>query len=188
MNKQPEFTAITKQNLIDAFWQIYCTKRIDKITIRDITMKAGYNRSTFYEYFKDVYDVLEHIENAHLPKIEDFPPVELLADASSFSIDSFIKMYHEHSKYYIVLLGDNGDPSFLSKMKNNLKPKFKELLVATGSPDNFELDYTLEYTLSAMIGVLCYWFTQESSPPTERLLSLMNDIMRDGVMNKLWKL
>ena len=61
MKKQPEITVQTKQNLTDAFWQIYCTKRIDKITVRDITTKAGYNRGTFYEYFRDVYDVLEQI-------------------------------------------------------------------------------------------------------------------------------
>ena len=70
MKKQPEITKQTKQNLSDAFWQIYCEKRIEKITVKDITTKAGYNRSTFYEYYTDVYDVLEQIESSVLPDIE----------------------------------------------------------------------------------------------------------------------
>lgn len=37
MKKQPEITKQTKQNLADAFWQIYCKKRIEKITVKDIT-------------------------------------------------------------------------------------------------------------------------------------------------------
>jgi AcrR family transcriptional regulator len=61
MNRQPEITAQTRQNLIDAFWSLYCEKRIEKITVKEITIKAGYNRGTFYEYFVDVYDVFETI-------------------------------------------------------------------------------------------------------------------------------
>lgn len=188
MKKQPEITAQTKQNLIDAFWQLYCVKRIDKITVREITLKAGYNRGTFYEYFSDVYDVLEQIETSLLPELEQLPPADFLNSSPPRPIDDFIKMYEDHSKYYTVLLGDNGDPSFLSRMKNSVKPKLKQLLIASDAPYNFELEYTIEYTLSAMIGVLSYWFSQENTPPTDRLLVLMHDIMHEGVMKKLLQL
>ena len=47
MNKQPHITTQTKQNLIDAFWALYCEQRIEKITVKEITNKAGYNRGTF---------------------------------------------------------------------------------------------------------------------------------------------
>jgi AcrR family transcriptional regulator len=188
MKKQPEHTAQTKQNLIDAFWQHYSTKRIDKITVREITLKAGYNRGTFYEYFSDVYDVLEQIENTLLLDLEDLPPVDISTPLPPRPLDNLIKMYTENRKYYTVLLGDNGDPSFLSKLKNRIKPKLKQLIIAQGAADDFELDYTLEYELSAMTGVLSYWFRQEDTPPTERLLTLMHDIMYEGVMKKLLKL
>jgi len=188
MKKQPEITVQTKQNLTDAFWQIYCTKRIDKITVRDITTKAGYNRGTFYEYFRDVYDVLEQIEISLLPMVNELPPLDFSPTSSSLPIDDFIKMYEQHSKYYIVLLGDNGDPSFLSKLKNSVKPKLQQILIAGGATESFELDYTLEYILCAMIGILSYWFRKEEGPPTEELLNLMYEIMREGVMNKLSKL
>ena len=54
MNKRIEITAQTKQNLIDAFWSLYTEKRIEDITVKDITHKAGYNRGTVYEYFPSV--------------------------------------------------------------------------------------------------------------------------------------
>ena len=63
MKKQPEVTAATRKNLIDAFWTLYKEKTIDKITIAEITRLSGNNRVTFYHYFKDVYAVLEHIED-----------------------------------------------------------------------------------------------------------------------------
>jgi len=189
MKKQPEITAQTKQNLTDAFWKLYCVKRIDKITVREITATAGYNRGTFYEYFTDVYDVLEQIEVSLLPSVTELPPLNIsLTETPPLPIDDFIKMYEIHNKYYIVLLGDNGDPSFQSKLKNSVKPNLKQLLIAQGATNNFELDYTLEYTISAMIGVLSYWFRQEDSPPKEKLMSLMQEIMNEGVLSKLLKL
>ena len=51
MQKKEKMTGQTRQNLMDAFWILYCEKRIEKITVKDIVNKAGYNRSTFYEYF-----------------------------------------------------------------------------------------------------------------------------------------
>lgn len=61
MKKQPEVTEATKQTLIDAFCLLNRETPIGKITIQAITRKAGYNRCTFYQYFKDVYDLLDHI-------------------------------------------------------------------------------------------------------------------------------
>ena len=53
----------TRQALMDAFWTLYKKKRIEKITVKNITDAAGYNRSTFYQYFLDVYDILAQLED-----------------------------------------------------------------------------------------------------------------------------
>jgi AcrR family transcriptional regulator len=185
MKKQPEITAQTRQNLIDAFWRLYCKKRIDKITVKEIAATAGYNRGTFYEYFVDVYDVLEQVETSLLPRMEDFPPIGFQSAGIPQPMEDFVKIYVEHSDYYTVLLGDNGDPSFLGKMKNGIKPKLRQMLVSKGAADDFDLDYTLEYILSAMIGILGYWFRQETVPPTQTLLHLMHELMHEGALKKL---
>ena len=49
----------TKENIIIAFWEIYRGKSINKITIKELMDKAGYHRSVFYTYFKNIYDLLE---------------------------------------------------------------------------------------------------------------------------------
>jgi Transcriptional regulator C-terminal region len=186
MKKQPELTAQTKENLTDAFWQIYCTKRVEKITVKEITARAGYNRSTFYEYFIDVYDILEQIENSLLPGQMDLPPLSLPdISTTSLPVDMFIKMYEKNRKYYIVLLGDNGDSSFQSKIKRSVKEMLKKNLLAHGIVDNYELDFTLEFMLSAMIGVLSYWFKLDTIPPRDKLIKLMYELMDNGVIHKL---
>lgn len=183
MAKYKEISTQTRQNLIDAFWELYCEKRIEKITVREITTKAGYNRSTFYEYFNDVYDVLEQIEESLLPNIEDMPPLLPTMGNESVPIDSFIKLYSSSSKYYTVLLGDNGDPAFAGKIKNGIKEKLLEQLETSES--NMEIDYTLEYMLSAMIGILTYWFKNNENISKEDLVKLMYELMNSEGINKL---
>lgn len=187
MNKQPEVTAQTKQNLIDAFWCLYCEKRIEKITVKEITQKAGYNRGTFYEYFTDIYDVLKQIEESLIPTLDELPPITIANENMGMPIDMFMKLYEENSKYYSVLLGDNGDPAFVSKLKNSTKPILKQAFSENHGLDPIELDFILEYVLSAMIGIMSYWFSQDKVLTAEDLIALMHDLMENGVMKRLSK-
>ncbi|MCD8390233.1 MAG: TetR/AcrR family transcriptional regulator, partial [Firmicutes bacterium] len=63
MKKQPEVTDLTRESLVTAFFQLAEIKNINQITIREITNRAGYNRTTFYRYFEDVYALIEYAED-----------------------------------------------------------------------------------------------------------------------------
>ena len=90
MYKQSVTAEKTRQKLIDAFLSLYATRRIDKITVREITNMAGYNRGTFYAYFFDVYDVLEQIEAEALPSFEELPPMMDAGEVSPVFVASFL--------------------------------------------------------------------------------------------------
>ncbi len=172
MKKQPQLTAITKKNIKDSFWDIYCVKRIDKITVKEIMDKAGYNRSTFYEYYTDVYDVLEQLEDGLLPNIDNmFLPIPTASiNLDNFGFDSLFRFYEENNEYFTVLLGEHGDPSFLNKMKKSVGQLIKQELIAKGKKDDFELDVMIEYNLSAMLGVFNLWFTSKDRPSMKKFI------------------
>ncbi len=185
MNKRMEITARTKQNITDAFWDIYREKRIEKITIKEITNKAGYNRGTFYEYFSDVYDVLDDIENSLIPSLNELPPVSTSMGTIGMPIEVFLVFWEQNSNYYSVLLGDKGDPAFASKLKNSIKPIIMKSLKDKPNIDLEDMEYVLEYTLSAMIGVMSYWFTKENDSYRDKLFKLIHTLMEDGIMKHL---
>ena len=185
MSKHIERKSSTKQHLIDAFWTLYCQKPISTITVKSIVEKAGYNRSTFYEYFLDVYDVLEVIESSLLPSREKLPPMPLNQVEQPVPLDFFIKNYLDNSRYYVVLLGDKGDPAFQTKIKNSVKPVLREMLQQNGSINPSEFDYILEFVLSAMIGVMGYWFAQEKTISFEKLISLMYGLCQQGPFEQI---
>ncbi len=185
MKKRDALTSQTKQNLVDAFWVLYCETRIEKITVKDITAKAGYNRGTFYEYFKDVYDVLEHIEQSLIPTIHELPPIWIGSEMRGVPMHAFFDLYEKNNHYYAVLLGDNGDPAFASKLKNTIKPVLMEAFSHTPLGSTKEFDYMLEYTLSAMIGVMSYWFRQPDRLPTAELHALIDKLTQEGIMRQI---
>lgn len=185
MNKQPHITQQTRQNLMDAFWSLYTQKRIEKITVREITLAAGYNRGTFYEYFRDVYDVLEQIENTLVPGVGELPPINLPAESIGMPLDDFLHLFKKNSQYYAALLGAGGDPAFAGKLKKTLKPMLKDIMLGKTKASELELDYILEFVLSAMIGVMGYWLEREQDLSGEAMMSLINGLMENGVVGRL---
>ena len=111
MKHNPEITAQTRKNLMDAFWNLYSKEGIGKVSVREIVSKAGYNRSTFYEYFTDVYDVLEQIEASVLPDVEKHQDIMTNLGAH-LPLKHLTEVYSRNQKYFVVLLGKNGDPAF----------------------------------------------------------------------------
>ena len=185
MKKQPELTAQTKENLMEAFWQLYSKKRIEKVTVKEITARAGYNRSTFYAYFTDVYDVLEQIENSVLPGPQDIVHIHRAGVSTApLSIDTLAEIFENNQKYYVVLFGENGDPSFQGKFKNYLKTLVKKHLDTQSIAISFEIDFALEYTLSGVIGALTYWFRQKATPSSDKLFMLLGELMHYGIVQR----
>lgn len=159
----------TKQKIIDAFWSLYETTRIEKITVKDICIKANINRSTFYEYFSDVYLVLETIEDSLIPNQTNLPNFELLHQGKSFDIETQLAYFKRNKKYLKVLLSENGNPAFRFKVINTIKPIVLSMLSDKEKPENFE--YILEYVLWGMIGIMAYHINNENITDEESVLN-----------------
>lgn len=61
--------AFTQMAIVECFMTLLNERPLDKITVRDIVDTCGINRSTFYYYFEDVYDLLNKILESETEKI-----------------------------------------------------------------------------------------------------------------------
>lgn len=185
MKKKPEATARTKQKIVDAFWSLYCDKRIEKITVKEITDRAGYYRSTFYEYFADVYDVLDYIEDGIIPSLEELPRISVHGVSFGMPIEMFLNIYEKNSTYYSVLLGDKGDPAFAGKLKKSIKEITLKAFTEKLNISSMEIDYILEYALSGLIGLMTYRFEQKAAITNKEWVALLNRLTNQGVVRQL---
>ncbi len=171
-------TNFTKESIQEAFWQLYCKKDIKKITVKEITDRAGYNRGTFYVYFKDVYDVLEQIEDSLIPDFHNEERVRMMASEQNMDalIEFIVNEVNSQSKYLSVLLSDRGDPKFPNRFKENIKPLIKSRINLSPDVDPLKLDFTLEFFMSALFGALTHWYKLGQPISTKEFLILLHDL------------
>ena len=190
MKKQPEVTAATRKNLIDAFWTLYKEKTIDKITIAEITRLSGNNRVTFYHYFKDVYAVLEHIEDNLIKDVCSEVRAALndhvfQADAREINYLYTVSMpiFKRHAEKIFTLLGKNGDPRFTNEFRRTMRTM---LIQFWNLPQELEhLDYMIEFSYSAMIGLMTKWYENGNDLTDGEFFKLAQGLVANGVLGYL---
>ena len=170
----------TKSDIMQAFWELYCEKRITKITIKDIVTKAGYNRSTFYAYFKDIYDVLEQFEEYLLMDIQDIVTKRKIFEDSNNVLDLISMIYSEKGMYIDVLLGEKGDPLFTTKMKDIMRPSISNLMKT--QTDGCYTNYLIEWTLSGMIAIISMWYSNGQKESLEEISEMIYKVMSKSMV------
>lgn len=173
-NKQPRVTEQTRANLTRAFWEIYLTKPVDKITVREITDRAGYNRATFYLYFRDVYDLLERIEADVLGEISCLVNERLLqGDVLDFSqhMNVIVALAQRYNDILPRLL--DGDPSFEMRLKGIFAPLLDRFIIPSEGLTGREQDLLREFYLSGMLSMIGSWLSDPDKVTIGRLIELI---------------
>lgn len=152
----------TKKVLLQSLTKLMSEKKISNITVKELTDLADVNRSTFYLYYKDIFDMVEQIETEMLAdfsiafeklKIEGNNYENLLVFFTY--VFEFIQSNAELSK---ILLGPEGDYSFIEKFKNAIiqsKPPFDE------SVSKIKIHYLRPFIISGCIGVIQQWLKDD---------------------------
>ncbi len=177
MRKQPEITEKTRQTFIDVFCELYSQKPIEKISVKDITSKAGYNRSTFYQYFADIYELLDFVENDLLNYIkEEF----MNTKASTNPVQDTLNCLEnkEHISTLKALLGDYGSIRFLERLKRDIL--FDRLVLNFPEADSLT-PYLIEFYISTTLSLFRLWLRQGKDLPTEELLKLVDTLYTNGI-------
>ena len=164
MRKRPEKTEQTKAELREAFWRLYAERPIGAITVQQVCDLAGYNRGTFYLHFHDLYEVLEGIEEAQLDGmtscVEHCLPRIGGTDNKLVKVAALTEVmrYYERNKPYIQVLLGQDHPDFIVRLKDRLKPLWREHVVgdASGRSER-EIDLMLEYALSGALFMVARW-------------------------------
>lgn len=152
MKKQPKITAATRNAFIEAFFVLYEKKPIEKISIRELSEKAGYNRSTFYQYFKDIYDLFYQIEDDMVHYMKEIIGQHIGKNhPEEVFISVFSTIFREKSKYFHVIFNQTPHNHFSQKLKEEMVPLFAEKM-------NFPIDqpqtqYLLDFYFSGILSV-----------------------------------
>ena len=191
----------TRRVIRQCLTELLKTKRIQDITVREISEKADINRGTFYLHYRDIFDLMEQIENELLEELEDVLNHFKASDLLSNPALVFTRVFHlvkENSDMVSILIGQNGDINFVNRLKDIVREKclkdWMELFrpgagggrQTSRSSQNTLLDDSAfeayySFTVTGCIGLVQYWLDSGLKETPEQLASLVEQIISKGL-------
>jgi len=155
-----------------SFKELASKKSIDKITIKEITDKAGVIRPTFYNHFQDKYELLEWIVKKEL--IEPMLPYLMEAKVKE-GVAVSLNAISENKEFYhraVKLEGQNSFAEVLTQTVSELLLQYiDEKVIASKLPYTW---ITPEKTADFLSGMLCYavirWVENGMDIPVDELV------------------
>lgn len=164
---------VTKNNLMEAFWELYKAKPLAKITVKEITDRAGYNRGTFYTYFVDINEVLEILKASLMPDkdmiINPFKDHNGSGDVFIEPIEGTNDYLKKNREKIAVLLGPDGDPGFVHELKARLRQIIMNYAKEQEIDDVEIFEYVIEYHIAGLISLYQLWLEKEQDIGEESL-------------------
>lgn len=191
----------TRRVIRQCLTELLKTKRIQDITVREISEKADINRGTFYLHYRDIFDLMEQIENELLEELADvlnhFKVSDLLSNPALVFTRVF-QLVKENNDMVSILIGQNGDINFVNRLKDIVREKclkdWMELFrpgadggrQTSRSSQNTLLDDSAfeayySFTVTGCIGLVQYWLDSGLKETPEQLASLVEQIISKGL-------
>lgn len=159
-------------------------KNIKEITVRELTELADINRGTFYLHYRDVFDMLEKLENEILEKFEaviNNHSLEEIMEQPRLIFTDLFEFVEDNADMCRVLLGDNGDQAFLEKLTSKIKTKAAYgWLNAYSGGDEEMFEYYCAYVFSGCIGVIRQWTSDGMKIPPQTMAANVAEMVMRG--------
>ena len=168
----------TKALLADALKKCMCRHSFDRITIKDITDEAGFIRPTFYNHFKDKYDLLEWIFRSDIL----LPVGELFVQEKyREGVRLVIQRMEQNKEFYLRAAKVEGQNSFRQIVHQSFCQLIYEVLMKYDTNARKEMRFLTpaliaEYYATAETFVLFKWLEsgmQISATEVEKVHALL---------------
>ena len=152
----------TKHAIYKAFVELLNEKDINQITITDVAKRANINRKTFYNYYSDINDVMEEIENLVVAAfIKNIGTVEF-TNMADFLTEIFIKFtetVNHDLEFYGLLFKTNNRSFLIAKIVDILKKYVQQRIEETETLDQKRFKVAVDLCIPGIISVYMNWFT-----------------------------
>lgn len=169
----------TRAQLLEGLTQLMMEKDVKNISVKELADLVDINRGTFYLHYRDVFDMLECIED------ELFHEFNTILDenfATGISHDPR-RVLHDIFSYLAqnkntvkALMGPHGDLAFVNRLKNLVKERLFDVW-KSASPFPANSEYYFSFLVSGCIGIIETWIQGEFSLPPDKLADLANEMV-----------
>ena len=171
----------TKKKLTNTLLLLINEKKIKDITVLELCQKAKINRTTFYKYYKDVYDLIFKIEESLLTDLEKYIN-DIKRNYLITYTSKIIETIANHKEIYTRILSENGDHTFLRRILSLVYDQSiieweKLLKKATRS----DLEKIYNFIVDGTIGIVEAWIKSNCQEEPNNVAIFINKICMSGL-------
>ena len=178
----------TKELLADSFIELSQEKNINKITIKNIVDNCELTPTTFYNHFKDKYDLIVWIYSAAVEKImnkidgENYFWKNTLSDGINFFLEN---------KNFLLnaITHTSGQNSFINNMT---RVNLKIFLDSVKKNNNLaeipkDIEVLSKIYVYGTVCMICEWLIDKNSVGLEEFIKLLEDGLPEKLKKYLYK-
>lgn len=178
----------TKELIADSFVELSEKKNIDKITIKDITDNCELTPTTFYNHFKDKYDLIVWIYSVQLEKITSkigqngYELKDALIDC--------IKYYADNKKFLInAITHTSGQNSFINNMSTINFNTFSNYVKRINNLEELPQDLSMivKMYIYGTVCISCEWLIDKNPIEFDKFIKLLEAGLPEPLKKYLYK-
>ena len=184
MKKEDRRVRRTRKILTQALTELLQQKQVNEITVKELTDLADMNRGTFYLYYKDIFDMLEKIQDEMFEKLNAIFALredEKVTEQTKPILLDLFRFIEENQEMCRVLLSPNGDMSFLHRLNEVLREKCLHMYLGAEPAANAEdFDYRYSFVVYGCAGIIRAWVGRNCPETPEQMAELANHLIISG--------
>lgn len=94
----------SQRNIINAFFSLRARKSLEKITVKEVCELADVNKSTFYVYYHDIYDLSLQMQKEVIDRIAETLPSLSSIQSNQYQFTKDVLLAYEANKIQISTL------------------------------------------------------------------------------------
>ena len=152
-------TKITKKLIQESFLELLDAMPLSKIKIKDVCLNADVNRSTFYDYYHGVEELLEDIENTVLQSLPAFetPPENYDSRIFLSMLEKYFIFVKNNERLFRLLVLRSERDNFLKKLVDTVVKKYPSENSANSVKNPVPLRYAYVYCINGVTGIVREW-------------------------------
>lgn len=176
-------TKIVKKVLASTLKELVEKKSLSKITINDLTKECGVSRQTFYNNFRDIYDLVEWI---YLQDTEISIGKEITYDNWQEALVSIFQYISDNRKFILNTYSSFGK-EYLEKFLNKEVERFLTKLIfqeiqVTGKEAQ-QVEFSISFYTYALVGVGLDWIEKKMPGTVNELVEKIEQVMLGSIIS-----
>ena len=174
----------TKKQLTESLAKLLCEKPLKNITVREISELADISRGTFYLHYRDVYDMVEQLQNEMFDRLNEIIDVcdkESPVERLNSILKAMLELLDENRELSKCLLSKNGDAVFTDRVKQQILTRcFQPIYDNRSFNPAIDFKYFSNFIISGSVGVISECLETGSLDTPDEIAALLESLIKNG--------